>query len=251
MIGVLASEIAAGTSLAVAIVGLAAGIAFASRPMNRAAPAVLAILWAVRAGAAVAIAGNTASWVAAAEAGMIAVSMLTLASRDTDVSGAADMLARAVASAMLLLFAYVHVFQTPAIAALIPEWLPGGSILPLVSGGVMALAGILLWVRRLATGAALAVATMFMAWLPLIHAPRLWRDPGSPSEWAFVSMAMCLAGCLLIVGRGRLPVRQSRLERPALSWDANLPASVFFDVARRSALIRLATNAASRRRGQI
>jgi uncharacterized membrane protein len=106
---------------------------------------------------------------------------------------------RLLLGVMLVLFGAIHLTQRDLIATLIPDWIPVRSYWPWLTGGVSVAAGSACLVGRGTTLGAGAVAFMYLAWLPLVHAPRLLGAPGSLFEWTFALTALALAGVAFAV----------------------------------------------------
>lgn len=113
-----------------------------------------------------------------------------------------EVLAAAIA-AMLILFGAIHLMEAAALSGLVPSWIPARQFVPYLTGAILVAAGVAIPVRRFRRTAALAVALLFLSWLPLLHAERLLADPGSLFEWRFALTALALAGALLIVAGPR------------------------------------------------
>lgn len=111
---------------------------------------------------------------------------------------------RLCAGFALILFGAVHIAYREAISGMIPGWIPFAEYWPWFTGVANLLAGIALVVGRGSAIAAMLIAAMYLAWLPVVHAARLIAEPGSLTEWTFALTALALAGCLLsIAGKGR------------------------------------------------
>ena len=109
-----------------------------------------------------------------------------------------------VAAALLLIFGTVHLSNVPAIAALVPSWIPGGQIWPYLTGSTQLIAGLCLCLKPARTVAAAAIAVMFASWLMLVHIPRLLNQPTDSFEWQFALMAFSLAlGFFYLAQRSR------------------------------------------------
>lgn len=108
---------------------------------------------------------------------------------------------RSAFGAMLVLFGAIHLTHVEAIAGLIPDFVPGAAIWPWITGGVQIVAGIACLAGRGVWVTAGAIALMYLAWLPIVHAPRLLASPESTFEWTFALTALALAGS---VGFGRI-----------------------------------------------
>lgn len=142
--------------------------------------------------------GGTGSLVRAAEALTIGATAVTI-ERGAGAGKASRNFLPVAASLMLLLFASVHFTQADAIASLVPAWFPERDRVPFFTAATMAAAAAGLWLPQLRSLSALLVANMFLSWLPLVHAGRLWDHPGDPSEWSFAAMAATLGACMIIL----------------------------------------------------
>jgi uncharacterized membrane protein len=107
--------------------------------------------------------------------------------------------------AMLVLFGAIHFAYVDAIAGLIPDFVPAASLWPWLTGGAQVMVGIALLIGRYVWPGALAIAAMYVAWIPIVHAPRLAADTQSTFEWTFALTALALAGvALAIAGASKL-----------------------------------------------
>jgi hypothetical protein len=139
-----------------------------------------------------------AGWVPVAETTLllgasIAAARSTNGARVGSASGA-------VAALMLMLFALVHIQNRGIVSGMIPGWLPAAWLWPYVTAATMAAAA-LAWAFRHGRTSFLVVAAMFLSWLPLVHGGRIAADPTSAFEWEFASMAVALAGALIVLAR--------------------------------------------------
>jgi uncharacterized membrane protein len=108
---------------------------------------------------------------------------------------------RVAFGAMLMLFGAIHLTHIDVIAGLIPDFVPGASLWPWITGGVQVVAGLACVIGRGNSIAAIVVALMYAAWLPVVHAPRLLASPDSTFEWTFALTALALAGVALVVAK--------------------------------------------------
>lgn len=115
-------------------------------------------------------------------------------------------------SAMLIVFGSVHILWNDAISQLLPEFMPFRSAWPWVTGLLQLAAGFASISEKLARTVFPLVAVMFLAWIPLVHLPRILADP-SNGEFAFAAMAVALAGCLILAA-GRLGLRSRSAPQP-------------------------------------
>jgi uncharacterized membrane protein len=188
----------------------AAGVALAltslALPLTRLAAFGAAVLWSVAlafgAFATVSDAMNPVAWVPVAECAAFAAFAFWCAD---DARG--WVVARAVFGVMLVLFGAIHLAQREMIASLIPDWIAFGAYWPLVTGTLSVVAGLACLTGRGVPFGAGAVALMYLSWLPLVHAPRLFVDAASLFEWTFALTALALAGVALAIS-GRAATRR-------------------------------------------
>lgn len=109
--------------------------------------------------------------------------------------------ALAFASLMLLLFGFIHLTLPQAITGLLSEGFPLRSFWPYASGIVQVAAGIAVIWPRARRIALLAIATIYLSWLPLVHGPRLYASPNNWDEWRFALIALALAVALALLTR--------------------------------------------------
>jgi hypothetical protein len=98
---------------------------------------------------------------------------------------------------MLLMFGTIHLLFRPAIAGLMPDFIPFAAIWPWITGILLIASGLANLFKAFRGYALLIVAAMFLAWVPLIHVPRLLAS-FSIGEVTFAAMAIALAGSLII-----------------------------------------------------
>lgn len=164
------------------------------RSASRAALAlwtVLTVLLFVHAPGLVSEPGNPVRWVSALEVlGLLAACMLIAAPGRKDPALAA----RVAVGLMLVVFGVVHWLYVDAIAGMIPEWMPGRTVWPLLTGAANIAAGLAIASGVLARAASALVGIMFASWILLVHAPRILAAPGDRSEWVACALAFALTG---------------------------------------------------------
>ena len=134
---------------------------------------------------------NAARWVSALEVlGLLAACMMIAAPDRADCR----LVARVGVGLMLILFGAVHWMHREAIAGMIPEWMPGRELWPLVTGAANVTAGLALVSGVLAKAAAALAGAMFASWIVLVHLPRLLAAPGDRGEWVAAALAFALTG---------------------------------------------------------
>lgn len=135
-------------------------------------------------------------WVSALEVlGLLAACMLIAASGRKDLILAA----RIAVGVMLVVFGVVHWLYVGAIAGMIPEWMPGRTVWPLLTGAANIAAGLAIASGVLARPASALVGAMFASWIVLVHAPRILAAPGDRSEWVACALAFALTGVVWTV----------------------------------------------------
>jgi hypothetical protein len=110
-------------------------------------------------------------------------------------------LLRIAFGATLVFFGCIHLTHAGTIGGLIPDFIPGASLWPWITGGVQVIAGLACIAGRGVLPAGATIAAMYAAWLPIVHAPRLFASPASPFEWTFALTALALAGIALAVAK--------------------------------------------------
>ncbi|WP_395647358.1 hypothetical protein [Terricaulis sp.] len=166
-------------------------------PLVRPGAAAAAALWSAFFVAALIAASlnpaDATGWVSASECATFAA-----ACRARSGGARSALLLRLVFGATILWFGVVHLTHPDIIASLIPDWIAYREQWPWLTGGVLGLAGLACLAGRAVTWAAGAVALMFAAWLPLVHAGRIAADPGDLFEWTFALTAAALTGVALL-----------------------------------------------------
>jgi uncharacterized membrane protein len=194
--------------------------------LMRFAAAVLALLWFMAlVGTATKAAGGAnalPAWVPVFESAALCAAFLGLARNHPTAAGLSSIALRLAFGTMLVLFGLIHIVYRPAIAGMIPAWIPLETWWPLMTGGLMLLAGLALLVDRLTNAASVLVAALFASWLVIVHPGRIWSDPGSIAEWEFALTALALTGAAMMVARNAVPVSRSQ---PARATTDPQPAS--------------------------
>ena len=131
------------------------------------------------------------SVVALAEAAVLAAACVTLA------RPLPPAILHYLLTAMLIVFGSVHLIWHDAISQLIPAFVPFRGAWPWVTGTLQLAAGFASLSTRLARIAYPSVAAVFLAWIPLVHLPRILSGP-SVAEFSFAAMAVALAGALIL-----------------------------------------------------
>ena len=199
--------VAAGNGVAASVIGsaVAAAAAFAACRVTMSASLswIIAAAWFAATCACalgLLVSGpNVGVIVALVEGAVLLAACLTLARRQTPT------ILHYLLSAMLIVFGSVHILWHDAISQLLPEFMPFRSAWPWVTGSLQLAAGFASISVKLARTIFPLVAAMFLAWIPLVHLPRILADP-STGEFGFAAMAVALAGCLILAVR-RLDLR--------------------------------------------
>jgi uncharacterized membrane protein len=113
-------------------------------------------------------------------------------------------IAALIVGLMLICFGAVHWMYIGAIAGMIPDWMPGRTLWPWVTGGANIAAGLAIASGVLARLASALVGAMFASWILLVHLPRLFAAPDDRSEWVACALAFALTGVVWTVN-GALP----------------------------------------------
>jgi uncharacterized membrane protein YphA (DoxX/SURF4 family) len=103
----------------------------------------------------------------------------------------------------MVIFGAQHFMYAPFIAFLIPAWMPAHLFLAYFTGAAMVAAGLAMATGVLARSAGIWLGVMFLLWVILLHAPRVFAKPHNADEWTSLFVAMCMAGCSFILAEGR------------------------------------------------
>ena len=122
-------------------------------------------------------------------------------------------------AAALLLFGVIHLVHAGDIAAIVPAWLPARAYVPYATGTILFLGGAGLILTRARGAAARLVAIMFVAWLPIVHVPRIAARPLDPFEWQFALMALALAASLFVIAALAPTTENHAIEPTPLALD--------------------------------
>jgi uncharacterized membrane protein YphA (DoxX/SURF4 family) len=111
----------------------------------------------------------------------------------------------------LLVFGVQHFMYAVFVAAVIPAWIPARMAWACFTGVAFIAAGVSLIVGKATRAAALLLGLMFLLWVVLLHIPRATAPTADAKEWnsAFVAVAMCGAGWLLVQPRQRQKTRSN------------------------------------------
>lgn len=100
----------------------------------------------------------------------------------------------------LALFGMVHILKREDLAGLIPAILPYREAWPLLTGSTMLAAAAAIPFDRTRIYALATVALMFLAWVPIVHAPRILARPDA-GEVIFAATDVALIGALILAMR--------------------------------------------------
>jgi uncharacterized membrane protein len=138
---------------------------------------------------------SVVGWVSIAELLGIAAGLVALRPRTPESARAAPV----IVGAMLILFGVVHWLYVDAIAGMIPAWMPGRTVWPLLTGTANIAAGLAIASGVLARPASALVGAMFASWILLVHTPRILAASGDRSEWVACALAFALTGVVWTV----------------------------------------------------
>lgn len=96
-------------------------------------------------------------------------------------------------------FGVLHFLYISYVAFVTPSWIPAHVFFAYATGVAHVASGVSILTGVLSRVAAWCSAAMFGSWVLIVHAPRVFRDPQTPSEWTsmFIAVGMC-GGALLI-----------------------------------------------------
>ena len=95
----------------------------------------------------------------------------------------------------MVVFGISHFIVPTFIAALIPKWIPWHLFLAWFTGVAFILAAIAFVTKLLARSAAVLLGLMFLSWVVVLHAPRIYAALHNGAEWNSGLVALGMAGC--------------------------------------------------------
>lgn len=123
--------------------------------------------------------------------------------------GGTDHFLRWAIAVTLVIFGAIHLLMRVLIASLIPDFIPFAAYWPWFTGSILIGSGLATPFSRVRGHALLVVATMFLAWVLLVHVPRLLAS-FSIGEVTFAAMAVALSGSLILCRAIQMPARHDR-----------------------------------------
>jgi len=114
-------------------------------------------------------------------------------------------------AAMLVIFGTIHLLMRVLIASLIPDFIPFAATWPWVTGSILIGSGLAMPFGRVRGHALLVVAAMFLAWVLLVHFPRLLAS-FSIGEVTFAAMAVALSGSLILCRAIQMPTHGADID---------------------------------------
>lgn len=107
---------------------------------------------------------------------------------------------RALLGIVVCYFGLVHISYPQAIGGMVPTWIPGQAVWPLVTGTVQLAGGLMILLGVRVALAAFTIGLMWLSWIPVVHAARVLAAPADGGEWVFMLTALALAGAAWTVG---------------------------------------------------
>lgn len=105
-----------------------------------------------------------------------------------------------------LLFGATHFKYAQFTAAMVPQWIPGGSLFWAYSTGAVHIAAGLALVSGIRPRlGATVLAAMMMVFVLLVHVPRVIASPGDQLEWIMLGVALSLSGAAWLVRKYATP----------------------------------------------
>jgi uncharacterized membrane protein len=95
----------------------------------------------------------------------------------------------------MIVFGISHFLVPSFIAALIPKWIPWPLVLAYSTGAAFILAAAAIVTRILARTAAFLLGLMLLAWVAVLHGPRIYAALSNGAEWNSGLVALGIAGC--------------------------------------------------------
>ena len=103
-------------------------------------------------------------------------------------------LGRILFALSLIVFGVQHFMYAPFIAFLVPSWIPGHLFWAYFTGSAFIAAGLSIATRIFAPLAATLLGIMFLLWVLVLHAPRVFAQPRNGDEWTSAFVALAFAG---------------------------------------------------------
>jgi hypothetical protein len=102
-------------------------------------------------------------------------------------------------AASLIVFGVQHLMYAKFVGTLIPAWIPWHLFWAYATGIAFFAASASLFTQRLIQPIATLLATMFLLWVVVLHAPRVAASPHSGDEWTSAAVALAMGAASLII----------------------------------------------------
>ncbi len=126
-------------------------------------------------------------------------------------SGGASRSDRTLGNAGRLLFGFTaivfgvdHFLALDLIASLVPKWMPAHVFFAAATGLALIGAGVSIVTKWMGGWVSLALGTMFLLWVVVLHAPRVLAAPQNPDELSSALIALAMCGASWIVASALL-----------------------------------------------
>ena len=108
-------------------------------------------------------------------------------------------LGRVLFAASLVVFGAQHLMYGRFVAGLVTAWIPFHLFWAYFVGVAFIAAALAIVSGKLAVLAATLLGTMFLLWVPILHAPRVAGAPHNSDEWTSLFVALAESGCSFVV----------------------------------------------------
>jgi len=107
-------------------------------------------------------------------------------------------------------FGTQHLMYPKFVATLVPSWIPGQLFWAYAVGIAFIAAAVAISANRHARPAAIALGTMFLSWILVLHGPRVLGALHNGNEWTSLLVAFAMGGASFIVAGAAAPTRTAR-----------------------------------------
>ena len=108
-------------------------------------------------------------------------------------------LGRILFAVSLIVFAIQHFIYAEFVASLVPGWIPGHLFWAYFVGVAFIAAALAIVSGKRAQLAAALLGTMFLLWVPILHAPRVAAAIHNGDEWTSLFVALAMGGGSFII----------------------------------------------------
>jgi uncharacterized membrane protein len=154
-------------------------------------------------------AGTRTSFLEALAIGAGALALFSIEARPPrslfEAQTAIGWLAMVLFALTLIVFGYQHFEVIKYVASVIPKWIPQHTLMAQLTGIALVAAGIGLFIPRFAVSAGIAVGSMFLLWVLVLHIPRILHALHNRDEWNSGIVCLAMAAASWVIACGRIP----------------------------------------------